>query len=162
MKLLRASELYQNVGNTVVIVSGNGETEEVILGAYLLDSENKKHRITGIRTSDQAGVTFDDIKEVRLVQETGTSLKATELTMGEERHKWTSTEVQASIELHLCHREHGASRDQAIEKLAQKLELPESKVRSAVDAVGTVDPADPRKAPQASKMLQELWAKSNG
>lgn len=74
-------------------------------------------------------------------------------------HKWTDAEMNQTIELHLVHREDRSSRADAIKELARNLKLGVGQVSMAVDAVGTLDPQDPRRYPRPSKRLAKLWAK---
>lgn len=78
---------------------------------------------------------------------------------GMGRHKWTEAEMNQTIDLHLAHRSDRSGRADAIQELARNLKLGVGQVSMAVDAVGTLDPQDPRRYPRPSKKLAKLWAK---
>ncbi|MGE6762143.1 hypothetical protein ACQKGO_29305 [Corallococcus interemptor] len=75
------------------------------------------------------------------------------------KHKWSEAEMEQTIELHLHHRSDRSGRAEAIEELARNLKLGVGQVSMAVDAVGTLDPQDPRRYPKPSKKLARLWAR---
>ncbi|WP_404363653.1 hypothetical protein ACIHQR_26360 [Corallococcus coralloides] len=75
------------------------------------------------------------------------------------KHKWSDAEMEQTIELHLHHRADLSGRADAIEQLARNLKLGVGQVSMAVDAVGTLDPQDPRRYPKPSKKLARLWAR---
>ncbi|HYO53329.1 hypothetical protein [Archangium sp.] len=75
------------------------------------------------------------------------------------KHRWTDSEMNQTIELHLAHRSDRSGRADAIKELARNLKLGVGQVSMAVDAVGTLDPQDPRRYPKPSKKLAKLWAK---
>ncbi|HEX8700243.1 MAG TPA: hypothetical protein VF815_15460 [Myxococcaceae bacterium] len=75
------------------------------------------------------------------------------------KHKWTDAEMDQTIDLHLAHRSDKTGRVDAIEKLARNLKLGVGQVSMAVDAVGSLDPQDPRRYPKPSRKLARLWAK---
>jgi hypothetical protein len=72
-------------------------------------------------------------------------------------HQWTDDEMNQTIDLHLAYRSNGTGRKQAIQQLAQKLNLTSNQVKQAVNAVGTLDPLDSRRYPKPSKRLEQLW-----
>jgi len=78
---------------------------------------------------------------------------------GVGKHRWTDAEMDQTIELHLAHRSERSGRADAIKELARNLKLGVGPVSMAVDAVGTLDPQDPRRYPKPSKKLARLWAK---
>jgi hypothetical protein len=78
---------------------------------------------------------------------------------GMVKHKWTDAEMDQTIELHLAYRSERSGRADAIKDLARNLKLGVGQVSMAVDAVGTLDPQDPRRYPKPSKKLAKLWAK---
>ncbi len=72
-------------------------------------------------------------------------------------HKWTDLEMNQTIDLHLAHRADRTKRAQAIEELARNLKLSVGQVTMAVNAVGSLDPEDPRRYPRPSNRLARLW-----
>jgi hypothetical protein len=137
-------------GELVAVLRSLLATQETVLADWFLSlhPDFKKMKQAG-----RAAVLNPIVKQMVVTATMGGGEEAT------VRHKWTEPEMDQTIDLHLAYRSNNAGRTQAIEELSRNLKLSVGQITMAVDAVGTLDPEEPRRYPKPSKKLARLWKK---
>ncbi|MBN1210529.1 MAG: hypothetical protein JXB05_37090 [Myxococcaceae bacterium] len=144
-----ATALFRGIDLVAVLPSLLGTPEALIIDLFLSQVPDLKQIKREGRTVLVASLLQAALSPAAMGQDDG----------GAVRHKWTDAEMNQTIELHLDHRSDRSGRADAIKELARNLKLGVGQVSMAVDAVGTLDPQDPRHYPRPSKRLAKLWAK---
>lgn len=142
-----ATALFRGIELVVVLPSLLGTPEARLLDLFLSQVPEIKQMKQESRTAAVTALLRAAVDPAAMDQENG----------GLVKHKWSDTEMNQTIELHLAHRSDRSGRADAIKELARNLKLGVGQVSMAIDAVGTLDPQDPRRYPKPSKKLAKLW-----
>lgn len=144
-----ATALYRGIELVVVLPSLLRTQEALFLDLLLSQVPEIKQMKQEGRTAAVTALLRTAVNPAAMDPENG----------GMVKHKWTDDEMNQTIDLHLAHRSDRSGRADAIKELARNLKLGVGQLSMAVDAVGALDPQDPRRYPRPSKKLAKLWAK---